>query len=269
VDRALVRAASHFGDLGWPEVLTDGGRGGTEGFDLYLVRGDHDHDARSDGPREVGPLDGVSVFATLDPTVPDAWLEACVAAAYGEALALFLDPAESPAWRRATAAYLAYVHTGRFGCDDGDVSLQQREPWRGWVEGAAGDGAGGAILLAALSERHGTRFVRDVWDLARQSTWEGEGLRGAPDLWMALDVALELSGEPLDDWLSELAIARVFGTGNDPGVAGNGNGNGIGRDPRRRPELPDDLADLGPTVTRSQKRERFAPPGGGGCPRCS
>jgi hypothetical protein len=132
-----------------------------------------------------------------------------------------MDPAEARAWRRATAAWLTWELTGQFGCDDA-VARQQAEPFRSWVGGAAGDGAGGALWLAYLSARHDTvpgRFMRDVWGLASQRTWEGLELRADPDLWSAIETAVEQSGDRLLDNVEELAVLRWFAGRADPSNA--------------------------------------------------
>jgi len=81
------------------------------------------------------------------------------------------------------------------------------------VAGAAGHGAGGALWLAYLSARHdgrGGHFVRDVWALATQRTWEGAELRADPDLWSATEAAVERSGDKLLDNVEDLAVLRWF-----------------------------------------------------------
>jgi len=211
---ALEAAAVTLEDGGWGAPLPDGGRGGTGGFDLYLARGgDHAASAGADAPVAWSFLDAMSSFATVDPEVDDGALAACVADAYAQALLVGIDPAEADAWRRATAAWLAWQATGRWGCEE-DVVTQQREPWRSWISGAAGGGAGGALLLAMLSARHdrGTgTFVRDVWQLARQRTWDGDELRASPDLWEALEVAVSVAGDDLVESIEDFAVARWFG----------------------------------------------------------
>ncbi len=70
---------------------------------------------------------------------------------------------------------------------------------------------GVALALVSARADGGTgSFVRDMWQLARQRTWEGSELRGAPDLWMAFKKALELAGENLDNFIEEAAVARYF-----------------------------------------------------------
>lgn len=211
VMRALEEARSRLDAMGWPEPLPDGDRGGDPGIDLYLSNA-LPAGAHSDGMASWSYLDRASTFAVLDPATPRSSLDACVTEAYAEALLMSLDPAEATAWRRATAAWLTWELTGRLGCDEA-ATQQQAEPHRSWVAGAAGDGSGGAVWLAYLSARHdGERgqFIRDVWGLASQRTWEGAELRADPDLWSAIDAAIALSGDELLDNIEELAVLRWF-----------------------------------------------------------
>lgn len=211
---ALERAQATLDAAGWPAPYPDGGRGATSGFDLYLVRrGAPAATAFRDAPIPWLALDAASTFAVMDPQVPDDTLAACVTAAYAEAVLLGQDPAEARAWRRATGAWLAYLVTGQFGCDDA-VTIQQREPWRSWIAGGARHGAGGGLLLALLSEIHdggsGT-FIREVWQLTRQlSGLDAHTYRGSPDLWMALERAVSRSEDDLRAELANLGVARFF-----------------------------------------------------------
>lgn len=208
---ALEHARARLDAMGWPSPISDGDLGGGPDLDLYLTAA-LPTGAYSDGIAPWTYLDRASTFAVLSPATPGAMLSACVTATYAEALLLSMDPAEAKAWRRATAAWLAWELTGRFGCDDA-VTSQQAEPFRSWVGGAAGDGAGGALWLAYVSARHDAaqgHFVRDVWGLASQRTWEGNGLRADPDLWSATESAVEHSGDHLLDNVEELAVLRWF-----------------------------------------------------------
>lgn len=209
--RALEEVRARLDARGWPSPISDGDLGGGPEVDLYLT-GEIREGAYSDGLVPWTYLDRATVFVVLSPATPDALLDACVAEAYADALLLSADPAEASSWRRATAAWLAWELTGRFGCDDA-VYEQQAAPFRSWIAGAAERGAGGALWLAYLSARHdaGTdRFVRDLWTLATQRTWEGEGLRADPDLWSATQTAIERSGDRLLDNVEDLAVLRWF-----------------------------------------------------------
>jgi hypothetical protein len=208
---SLESARARSSALGWPDPISDGALGGGPEFDLY-VTSELRNGAYSDGLVPWTYLDRASVFVVLRPAFSESHLEACVTEAYAEAMLLSADPAEASTWRRATAAWWAWELTGRFGCDDA-VYDQQAEPHRSWVAGAAGQGAGGALWLAYLSGRHDGehgRFVRDVWTLASQRTWEGESLRAEPDVWAALEVAIARSGDRLLDNVEDLAVQRWF-----------------------------------------------------------
>ena len=208
---ALEQARSRLDAMGWPWPISDGDLGGGPDLDLYLSSA-LPPDAYSDGGAIWSYLDRASTFAVVSPATPDGKLEACATAAYVEALLMSIDPGEARTWRRATAAWLTWELTGRFGCEDA-LPRQQAEPYRSWVAGAAGDGAGGALLLSYLSARHDAvpgRFVRDVWGLASQRTWEGVGLRADPDLWSAIETAVDRSGDRLVDNIEELAVLRWF-----------------------------------------------------------
>jgi hypothetical protein len=208
---ALDHARARLDVLGWPLPVSDGDLGKGPEIDLYLTSS-LPGGAYSDGLVPWTYLDRASTFAVVDPSTPTERLDACVTAAYAEALLLSADPAEASAWRRATAAWLTWELTGGFGCN-GAVHEQQAEPFRSWIAGAAGNGAGGALWLAYLSARHdggSGDFVRDVWTLASQRTWEGTDLRADPDLWSAIDAAVSSSGDRLADNVEELAVLRWF-----------------------------------------------------------
>jgi hypothetical protein len=211
VMRALEYARARLDAMGWPSPIPDGNLGGGPELDLYLSS-ELPQDAYFDGLARWSYLDRGSAFAALSPATPSESVDACVTAIYAETLLLSMDPAETRTWRRATAAWLTWELIGRFGCNDA-VFAQQAEPFRSWIAGAAGDGAGGALWLAYLSARHDSvpgRFIRDVWGLASQRTWEGQDLRAEPDLWSAIETAVNLSGDHLSDNVEALAVLRWF-----------------------------------------------------------
>lgn len=216
---ALEHARSQLEAWGWPRPISDGDLGGGSEMDLYLSS-ELPEGAYSDGLVPWTYLDRVTSFGVLSAATPTRLIEACVAEAYANALLLSVDPAEARTWRRATAAWLAWEITGRFGCYD-SVHDQQAEPFRSWIGGAAGDGAGGALWLAYLATRHdgdGGAFNRDVWVLAMQRTWEGEDLRAEPDLWSATETAVERGGDRLLDNVQDLAVLRWFVGRHAPGA---------------------------------------------------
>jgi len=211
---ALEDAYRWLHDRGWPEPWPDGGAGGTIETDLYLVGPpdvDHAAGARVDAPVTWSYFDAATSFAVVDASVPDRAVAPCVASAYAQAALLGQDPAEAPAWRRATGAYVASLVTGA-ECTNA-IEQQRDEPWRSWIDDAAGDGEGGALLLSMVGEREDRAgepgsFARDVWQVARQRTWDGEGLRASPDVWMALAGMLEARGRKVKDLVEDIAVER-------------------------------------------------------------
>ncbi|MDH5492255.1 MAG: hypothetical protein OEY14_09900, partial [Myxococcales bacterium] len=217
------------------------GGGDTAGFDLYLVPGAR-AESHAEGRIVWSFLDATTPFATLDPALVAGRLDACVTQAYADAILLGMDPAEARSWRAATAAWLAWMVTGIAGCEDPHEE-QQRAPWRGWFpsEQETLDQrplGGGALLLAALSARHdrGTGiFVRELWQMSRQRTWEGLDLRAAPDLWMALETSFELVELEMSEFLAELAVSRYF-------TGARATGGGLLRDLAPETRVPIRLA---------------------------
>lgn len=215
---AWLDAAEWADDLialgGWPRAFPDGGRGGTQQQDLYLV---NDATRAPLGHLEVpfldGNLDGAITFATLPRDVAPDRRAACAVAALVESALFGRDPAEAQAWRQATGAFVAWQATGVPGCDERATTDAQRAPHSGWITDTQLTGAGAAMMLAMLSDRtdggSGT-FVRELWQLARQLTWQGDRLRGSPDLWEALTVALENAHETLPQLMEDFAVARYF-----------------------------------------------------------
>ncbi|MEM6963049.1 MAG: hypothetical protein AAF550_15080, partial [Myxococcota bacterium] len=208
---ALESAYMQTRAAGWPVPFPDGARGGNSDFDLYLHPNAHPLGAaHSDGPIDWFLLDAVSSFAEVRPTSSRS--EACIVSAYVQGVLLQQDPAESEAWRRATGDYLAWRTTGAYGCE-GSALEQQTEPYRSWIQGSYGEGAGGALMLSLLSARFdlgdGT-LVRELWQLARQHTWEGAGLRASPDLWEALEQMVKMHSQSLSEVLERLAIDRFL-----------------------------------------------------------
>ena len=91
---ALELARARLDAMGWPAPISDGGLGGGPEVDLYLTVA-LPPDAYSDGLAPWAYLDRASTFAVLSPVTPTAAPDACVTAAYVEALLMSMDPAEA------------------------------------------------------------------------------------------------------------------------------------------------------------------------------
>ena len=187
----------------------DAGQGGTGGRDLY-VTDDAAAAARAalDAAGNLSGLDGGRAYASIDARVPADRLLACVAQALIEAQLLELDPAEALSLRRASAAYFASLLTGDAACDDASGP---------WPAGASpidlayvAEGADWLRHLGARQDGGRGTFLFDMWQFARQRTWEGRDLRASPDLMEAIDKALELQHEELPLVAAQISEARLL-----------------------------------------------------------
>ena len=180
---ALLWAAGFLTSFG------DGGQGGSGARDLYVVDLDlPDAAARNDASGNFSALDGTRAFALLDARLPDERLLACTAQALIDAQLLELDPAEASSLRRSSAAYFAWLVTGEHCADLGPETPAQNP----FLAPGAEAGARWLAQLAGRQDRDRGSFLFDMWQFARQRTWEGTELRASPDLIEAIDKALSL-----------------------------------------------------------------------------
>ncbi|HEX6241463.1 MAG TPA: hypothetical protein VFZ61_11235, partial [Polyangiales bacterium] len=176
-------------------------------LDLYLV--DSPDQGAFAGTASVwSELDAREVFAQLDVRTPSSALPACSAEVLMDSILFGLDPAERSTLRSASAAYFGALVQGE-GCGSEatreSLSFDQREllgtpaALRAWLE-----------ALGAKRDRNRGVFLENMWQFARQLTWEGEGLRGSPDLIEAIAKALELNHERLEEVAAALAASAAL-----------------------------------------------------------
>lgn len=231
---ALDAAYTLLSEEGWPLPPADGGRGETDGFDVYVVDALRTRalqgrevwpapdapidpvrmsDAYFDAPVFDAPLDSGIVFSAVSESLPRDRQLGCAVQLVAEAGLYATDPSEAPALRHATGAWLAWRLTGEFGCDEAALVRQQLESRRAYVAHDDAGASGGAILMDALSQRHdggSTAFMRDVWILSRQSTNDTGDMRAEPDVLRVIGQAAQLVHDPLDRVIESLAVARYF-----------------------------------------------------------
>jgi hypothetical protein len=244
---ALEDASLELTRMGWPALPPDGGRGGGEELDVYL-RADEVVEtpaidvrpaplerpapvrfeaARVDVPRSATDVDGAVTFAEMSAAVDPALVPACAVTTYADALLLSMDPAESAQWRRATAVYLAYLVTGRFGCDESLVVRQQTESWRAFVSHDPSTGEGGALLVGAISARHDAEtgsFIRDLWNADQQWTPDAytspaSELHALPDYYYVIAHGVALARDPLTGIVEDFAASRWLAGTRSPSHA--------------------------------------------------
>jgi hypothetical protein len=217
----LVRA------LELPAPLSDMGLGGSDALDLYLERGDRT--ARGfervrvvADSLQLGGFDRRSGFcvATEDSGI---LAERAATLCVGEAIALRLDPAETPHTRRAFATELWWLTGAPTSLDFEAVATVQHAPHRAIVErelsaqseGAAlffdflelslGTGSPGALSGALLSASAQTTP-------SEATVWHNE-----PDTFDVLRHTLDESEHQMASLLGNLAVARAFGGDRDDG----------------------------------------------------
>ncbi len=191
---------------GWTSGFGDAGQGGTAGRDLYVTHeAPRGAAAQLDATEPVWGLDGARSFAVVDARVPARRLAACVTQALAESVLFELDPAESAGVRRSSAAYLSWLATGVLGCDNEENGRADQPSLSALGPEDSGRGAEWLVALGARQDLNQGTFLRDMWQFARQRTWEGTGLRASPDLLEAIAAALADRGEQLENVAAELA----------------------------------------------------------------
>lgn len=208
---AVLRAAEAVHELtsaaGLLESFGDAGQGGTSARDIYLL-----DDALAaagaypDASGNFSALDGTRAYAVLDARLPSDRVFACTAQALIDARLLELDPAEAEILRQSSAAYFASLLTGEPLCEDGmqNLDLNRDRPFVNAVQGAEW-----LEQLGARQDRNRGVFLDEMWQFARQRTWEGQDLRASPDLFEAIAKALELEREEFLDVASAIAMTRA------------------------------------------------------------
>ncbi len=213
--------------LALPAPLGDGGRGGSDALDLYLVPSDRTTrtfervrvfaDARRFGGFDAAP--GFCIASAETGALAERAATLCV----GEAIALALDPAETPHTRRAFATELWWLTGAPTSIDFEAVNAVQDQPVRALAErelsvrseGSAmffdflelslGVGSPGTLSAALLS-------ASGQVTPPESAVWHNE-----PD---AFDVLLHSFGEnehQMAEMLGNLAVARAFGGDRDDG----------------------------------------------------
>jgi hypothetical protein len=208
---ALEAGYEHLSLEGWPLPYPDGGAGGSGDFDVYLVPDrEPAATAHAEQPIAWDAFDAATSFAVLDSELPESSLPRCALSALVQAGLLGQDPAETSLAREVTAAFVTWLAHGELGCGDG-LAASQARPELGLLGESDASVASAARMLTLLASRHARsehRFVRELWQLARQRSEGVLALHARPAFWQALQAVLDKAGESLDQAAIELALAR-------------------------------------------------------------
>ena len=217
----LVRA------LELPAPLPDRGRGGSDALDLYLTPSErtalgYERVQVNAEERRFGGFDsapGFCVAAADSGVLAERAATLCV----GEAIALRLDPGETPHTRRAFATELWWLTGAPTTLDFEAVDAVQRAPWRAlserelsarsegsalvfdFLEGSLGVGSPGALSTALISASAQVTSADSI-------VWQNE-----PDSFDVLRHTLDESEQRMADTLGDLSVARAFGGDRDDG----------------------------------------------------
>jgi hypothetical protein len=217
LERAFARTTV---GLALPAPLGDEGRGGSDALDLYLLPSDRVTPSYArvhvypDLPR-LGGFDRASGFCTAMAD-PPALLERAATLCVGEALALALDPAETPDVRRAFATELWWVVGEPTSFDFEAIDRVQRRPGEASAArelSAASEGH--ALFLEYLDARLGVGGPLDFSTAllaasaqatpADSPTWQNE-----PDWFDVLRHTLAPGEAQMAELLGDFAVDRAF-----------------------------------------------------------
>ncbi len=143
-----------------PAPAVDGGRGGTDGLDLYLQalasQGSGDPVELGLDPIDPWGFDRASAFCRSS-VRSEADLERAASLCLGEAIVARLDPATTPSLRRAFALHLWLATGSPAGTDLAAIEDAQATPERAVAGRDRGPGTmGAALLLEHLEATHGS-----------------------------------------------------------------------------------------------------------------
>jgi hypothetical protein len=217
----LVRA------LGLPAPLSDGGRGGSDALDLYLVKGDRTalgfERVRAVGEAlHFGGFDRASAFCVAS-TAPGILAERAATLCVGEAIALRLDPAETPHTRRAFATELWWLVGAPTSLDFEAVAAVQGVPHRALVERELSARSEGAALffdfleLSLATSEPGMLSAALLSASAQVTPKDASSWHNEPDTFDVLRHTLGESEHQMASLLGNLAVARAFGGDRDDG----------------------------------------------------
>jgi hypothetical protein len=217
LERAFARMTV---GLGLPAPLADEGRGGSDALDLYLLPADHVTPsyervhAYPDLPRP-GGFDRASGFCTAMAD-DGVLLERAATLCAGEALALALDPGETPDVRRAFATELWWIAGTPTSFDFEAIERVQQRPNEAMAaRELSASSEGHALLLDYLDARLGAGgpldFATALLSASAQSTPPGSASwHNEPDWFDVLRHTLEPGEAHMAELLGDFAVARAF-----------------------------------------------------------
>jgi hypothetical protein len=215
------------GALGLPAPLPDAGRGGSDALDVYLVPSERTAPAFERvrvhaEARRFGGFDAAPGFCVLA-EVAGVLAERAATLCLGEAVALRLDPGETPHTRRAFATELWWITGAPTSLDFEAVDAVQRVPWRAVLDRDLGDRSEGSAMFFDFLEwslgvgSPGTLAAALLSASAQTTPAAAAVWHNEPDTYDVLLHTLDENEQRLADAFGDFAIARAFGGERDDG----------------------------------------------------
>jgi hypothetical protein len=210
------RAMRGYDALRLPRPLPDDGLGGSDAWDVYLVKGTEPA-SEVDLLARAEPFDRLSAFAILPPPGERSGCEAArdVAHALADAIAFRLDAGIEASSLAMSSGHLASLVAPCPNAEAAAIDELQRVPERAMASGAGLRLHGSYLFPELLDERYGGgtpgQLFTSLVAIARQKTppgawqWHNE-----PDVFDALRITRKAQGASLDALLLELAVSRAF-----------------------------------------------------------
>ena len=207
--------------LDLPRPLADGGLGGSDALDAYLVPADEPFLASSDPPA-IGPFARASAFCRL-PSAEPTLLRRSATLCVGEAIAMALDSAEPPSLRRGFATWLWWLAGEPTALDVQAIDQVQRHPERpiGGRE-LSPDSEGSALFFEYLEQTlgvsGGAELATSLFAAAASPRPTGLDYDNEPDLFDVLRHTLDSDRLRFARLMSDFAVARAFVGSRDDGL---------------------------------------------------
>jgi len=196
---------------------SDGGRGGSNHFDIYLVGGSQGAAAWSDGRLLDRMLDRATSFAlvTAGGHDPSCRFDSDIARVLAQGVLLNLDGAIHEGVLALHSSYLASLLSPCTAVESEAVDRMQRTPWRALVSEPRDRFAGGMLLSSYLDHAHGRGMPGSVMSglvalSVQQTKADATHWHNEPDVFDTLRRVLPPKDMTLGDLLLDYAVARAF-----------------------------------------------------------
>lgn len=211
-----------------PAPLADGGRGGSDALDWYLqapddVSASYERVTVHADPRRLGGFDGAAGFCRAFADA-GALLDRAATLCVGEAIALALDPGETPFLRRAFATELWWITGSPTSFDFEAIDRVQSRPDLAIASSELDSNAEGSALFfeyleSARSIGSPGAFSAALFSASAQSTpASADRYVNEPDAFDVLMHTLDENQKNMAELLGNFSVARAFAGEREDGA---------------------------------------------------